>query len=185
MSKLKQITAEAWWAIIIASSASIIFGVLTIVWPGLTLEFFARLFAAFGIIIGFVGLLGSLAAIQRNPLWWLGMLFALGNVALAAYLFHEPKVTAVIFATIIAIYVVIQSLIDLVVASFMKEKEHKSMWVITGALGLAAAIVIIIYPTAASVAFAWVVGMYAFIHGIVGLSYAFQLRRVSKKLFLK
>ena len=186
MAKLSTITKEAWWTVVIVSASSIIFGLLAIVWPGLTLVFFARLFAAFGIIVGFVGLLGSLAAIQRNPLWWLGMLFALCNIVLAAYLFHEPKVTAVIFATLLAIYVVIQSLIDLVMASFAQKKDHKSMWAITGILGFIAAAIIAFYPVAVSVAFAWVLGMYAFIHGIVGLSYAFQIRRMmGKSLFKK
>lgn len=186
VSQLKKITKEAWWTMIIASAASVIFGVLAMVWPDLTLVFFVRLFAAFGIVIGFIGLLGALASMQRNPIWWLGMLFALCNIALAAFLFHEPTVTAVIFATLLVIYIVIQSLIDLVFASYSKQKDHKSMWAITGSLGLITAGFIAFYPVATSVAFAWVLGLYAFIHGIVGLSYAFQLRQImGKSLFKK
>ena len=56
------------------------------------------------------------------------------------------------------------------------------MWIITGLLGIVAAIALIVYPLPGTLAFVWVIGLYALVHGVVNIGYAFQIRKEVKVL---
>ena len=64
----------------------------------------------------------------------------------------------------------------------MEKQEGRWLWIITGVLGLIAAIAIMFYPVVASLAFTWVLGLYALIHGVTTVGFAVQIRKDIKKL---
>ena len=61
-------------------------------------------------------------------------------------------------------------------------KSQFRLRIATGVLGLISAGVIVFYPVAASLAFTWVLGLYALIHGVTTVGFAVQIRKDIKKL---
>jgi uncharacterized membrane protein HdeD (DUF308 family) len=53
---------------------------------------------------------------------------------------------------------------------------------LTGVLGIIAAVAIVFYPVQSSLAFTWVLGVYALIHGVTTVGFAVQIRKDIKKL---
>lgn len=176
------LTKELWWLILLSGISSTLFGFVTLFWPKLTLALLVYFYAIFVVVLGAVSLFEALSSIKRDPLWWLMTLFAVFNLAIGVFLLQNPLITATLLVIILAIFVFIQSFIDLVVASYTNKGEGRWLWVITGVFGVVMGLVILFYPLAASIAFVWALGLYTLVHGIVAIAYALQSRGDIKKL---
>ena len=91
-------------------------------------------------------------------------------------------VTATLFVWLLAISILARAIFDLVVASYADKDESRWLWIFTGIIGLIAAVAVVAYPIASSLAFTWVLGLYALIHGIATVAYVVQVRKDIKKL---
>ena len=181
-NKSKKLTKEIWWIILLTGIAGIVFGLIALFWPQLTLVTLVYLVAIFTIVGGAVALFEALISIKKDRLWWLALLFALVNIGIGVFLVRNPLVTAALFVILLATIILLRALFDLVVASYMEKQEGRWIWVLTGILGIIAAGVIVFYPVGASVAFVWVLGLYTLIHGVSTVAFAVQIRQDIKKL---
>jgi len=181
----KKVTKEVWWLIVFTGVMSILFGLVTLFWPKLTLATLIYLYAIFVVAAGAVGLFESISSIKKDPLWWLALLYSLFNLGIGVYLLRNPEVAAAIFVLLIVVLVFMQALFDLVVASYLGKGDNRWVWAVSGVLGLIAGVVILTYPLATSVAFVWVLGLYSLIHGVVSVSFAMQVRGEMKKILKK
>ena len=71
--------AGNWWWFLLRGVAAIIFGALSLVWPGITLVTLVLFYAAYALVDGvcalFAGIFGKVAIGQR---WWLVVIGLLG-----------------------------------------------------------------------------------------------------------
>jgi uncharacterized membrane protein HdeD (DUF308 family) len=174
--KSKKITKEVWWTLMLTGVVSAVFGLITLFWPKLTFVTFVYMYAIFAIIAGAIGLFEAVSNIKKDRLWWLALLFALLNLGIGVFLLRNPAVTAVLVVLFVAIFMFVQSIIDLVVASYIDKGQDRWLWIVSGILGLIAGVVVLVYPLAATVAFVWVLGLYALIHGVSAVAYALRVR---------
>lgn len=180
--KSRKLTKEIWWIILLTGIAGIVFGALALFWPQLTLVTLVYMVAIVAVTVGAVSLFEALASIKKDRLWWLALVFALINIGIGVFLVRNLLITAAIFVVILSVVILFRSIFDLVVASYMDKEEGRWLWIITGLLGVIAAVIIMVYPVASSLAFTWVLGLYALIHGITTVAFAAQSRRDIKKL---
>ncbi len=174
------ITKHVWWAVLITGIASVLFGMIALFWPVLTLATLVYLFALFIVVVGAIMLFEALSSIKREPLWWLALIVAAFNIGLGVYLLRNPLIAAAIFVMLLAISIILQSIMDFAIAANAGKGEGRWMWIISGIFGLIVAIVVAVYPLAASLAFVWVLGLYSLVHGIVAVAYAMQTRQLVK-----
>ncbi len=180
--KTKKLTKQIWWVILLTGVAGILFGALTLFLPGITLVTLIYMLAIFVVISGVIGLFEAISNIKKDRLWWLTLVFALVGISVGVYLARNPMTTASIFVISVSLLILVRSIFDLVVASYMDKKDVRWLWIITGILGIIAAGAIVLYPVAASLAFIWVLGLYALIHGVMTVGFAMQIRKDVKKL---
>ncbi len=180
--KSKKLTKEMWWLLVWSGVASAIFGLITLFWPKLTFATFVYMYAIFVVLAGAFGLFESLSRISKDRLWWLAMLVSVFNLVVGVFLLRNPEIAAMLLVLFVALYVFLQSIFDLVVASYVRKDQNQWIWIVSGILGLFAGVVILAYPLATTVAFVWVLGLYALVHGIIGIAYAVQLKGEFKKL---
>lgn len=184
-NRLKNLTKEIWWLVLLTGIAGILFGLITIIWPGLTLEIFLYVVAFFVILVGAISVVRAFANIKVDPLWWLTLLFGVLGIAIGIYLLCNPAVAFTIFVILLAVYVFAQSLLDLVIASYAGKNDSKWLWILTGVLGIIFGIVVLFFPESASVAFILVLGIYALIHGAIAIAFAISSHGTVKKLTKK
>ena len=180
--KTKKLTKQIWWVILLTGVAGILFGALTLFLPGITLVTLIYMLAIFVVISGAIGLFEAISNIKKDRLWWLTLVFALVGISVGVYLARNPMTTASIFVILVSLLILVRSIFDLVVASYMDKKDGRWLWIIPGILGIIAAGAIVLYPVAASLAFIWVLGLYALIHGVMTVGFAMQIRKDVKKL---
>src|SRR6476620_4341613 len=72
--------AENWWLLLLRGIASIVFGVLAFVWPGLTLVALIFLWGAYAIADGGVALWAGISGKggEIAPRWWLAIVGIVG-----------------------------------------------------------------------------------------------------------
>lgn len=180
--KKLSITKEVWWLVLVTGIVSTLFGLVALFWPKLTLATLVYMYAMFVVVIGAFSLFEALASIKKDPLWWLMTIFAVFNLIIGVFLLRNPLVAATIFIVLLAVFIFVQSIIDLVIASYAGKGDNRWLWVVTGVFGIVMGFVMLFYPLAASVAFVWVLGVYALVHGIVAIAFAVQTKSAVKKL---
>ena len=181
-NEAKKLTKEVWWFLILTGLVAVVFGFVTLLMPALTATTLVFLVALFTVIGGLVGLVNALSNISKDRLWWLSLLVSGVSLGIGIFLLRNPLITASLLVLVVAILIFAQSLYDLVIASYATKEEGRWMWIVTGLLGVIAAIALIVYPEKASLAFVWVIGLYALVHGVVNIGYAFQIRKELKIL---
>ena len=182
VTKSKNIAKSVWWFVILTGVLGILFGLFAVFWPGLTLATLVLAFGVFVVAIGAIWLILSFTSIKTNRVWWLSSLFAVFLIVAGIYLIMNPSTTVAIFAVLAAIAIFVQSLGDLVNASYSDSKGEKTIWIIAGLVGVVLGFVLIFYPTGVTLAFVWILGLYALIRGIFAIIYAVQARGVVKKI---
>ena len=178
----KKLTKEVWWYLVLTGLVSVTFGFVALLWPALTVVSLVFIVGLFTVIGGLVGLVDVLSNIGKDRLWWLSVLVSVASLGIGVFLLRNPLVTADLLRLLLVIIIFAQSLYDLVIASYATKEEGRWMWIVTGLLGIIAAIVLIVYPVTATLAFVWVIGLYALVHGVVNIGYAFQIRKDVKVL---
>ena len=181
-NKAKKLTKEIWWIILLTGISSVLFGIIALFWPALTLVTLVFIASILLIVVGAIELFAALAKINKDRLWWLTLLVAILNIGIGVFLLKNPMVTATLFVWLLAISILARAIFDLVVASYADKDESRWLWIFTGIIGLIAAVAVVAYPIASSLAFTWVLGLYALIHGIATVAYAVQVRKDIKKL---
>lgn len=181
-SKLRQVTKDLWWSILLTGILSIIFGILTIVWPQLTQDVLVVMFALLMFVIGVVAFVKSFASIDTDPLWWLSLLISIVLIGGGIYLFCNPGMAFAAFIIFLGVFVIIQGLTDLIVASYTKQQGGRWVWILTGVLSLIFGVLVFFYPVSSALAFVWVLGLYALIRGIMEVAFAAQIYGKVKKI---
>src|SRR3954453_522043 len=90
---LMRVISGPWWSWLLRGIAAIVFGVLAMVWPGITFLAFVAMFAAYALIDGVLHLTAAFRAHQGQPRWLLALQGILG-IAVAALTFVWPGIPA-------------------------------------------------------------------------------------------
>ena len=93
--------ARNWWLILLRGVCAIIFGVLTILWPGLTLFTLILLYGVFALFDGGLAIGAAIMGGTPAPRWWLALVGVLGIVAGAVTL-AWPGLTGLVLLFFIA-----------------------------------------------------------------------------------
>jgi len=179
-TKTKRMTKKIWWSLVLGGSASIVFGLFAMFWPDKTLSVLTWVFGIFVIAMGALWAYQGLTHMKTDRLWWLSALFGALAVSVGIYSIASPTIVITLFTVLLTIYIFAQSLLDLVIASY-SERSDKWIWVMIGALGIVLGLVIIFNPLSASMAFVWVLGLYALIHGMAAIASAMMAKDQFKK----
>ena len=169
--------AKNWWLILLRGIAALIFGVLTFVWPGVTLVTLVLLYGAFALADGILALIAAIMGGQPAPRWWLAIVGVLG-LAAGLITLVMPGITAIFLLYCIAFWAITMGVMQVVGAiRLRKEIDNEWMLIASGIVSVVFGLVMILSPGAGALGLLFVIGVYAVIHGIMLITLAFRLRR--------
>src|SRR5258708_9601253 len=93
--------AKNWWLLLLRGICAILFGVLTFVWPGITLLTLVLLYAAYALVDGVLALAEAVMGGAPAPRWWLALVRLLG-IAAGIITFAWPGLPALLLPLVIA-----------------------------------------------------------------------------------
>ena len=169
--------AKNWWLILLRGIAAVIFGVLTFVWPGVTLVTLVLLYGVFALADGVLALIAAIMGGQPAPRWWLALVGLLGIIA-GLITLALPGITAVILLYCIAFWAIAIGVMQIAGAiRLRKEIDNEWMLIASGVISVLFGLVMIMSPGAGALGLLFVIGVYAVIHGIMLITLAMRLRR--------
>jgi len=164
--------ARNWWVLLIRGLLAVLFGVMALVMPGLTLITLVLLYGVYALADGITALwVGG-----KSRSWWLALAGVFGViVGICTFLF--PGITAVALLFLIAAWAVVRGVFEIVTAiRLRKEISNEWMLIIGGVLSVLVGVVLFASPAAGALAMIWLIGAYALVFGLMMIVLAFRLR---------
>lgn len=182
-NELSPVAKQLWGLGIAFGVVSILFGVLALFWPGLTVALLILFFGVFVLVWGVIGLITSLSSMSTDKFWWLELIFSLLAVGLAVYLLRNPVEAATIFIFYIGITFLVRGVIDIVEGLFdgRRKGNQRVLSIVLGLVGIIAGIIVLSNPVTAGVAIVWIVGLYAVLYGSILIAFAFRAQAELEK----
>jgi uncharacterized membrane protein HdeD (DUF308 family) len=173
------VSRHHWWATLLRGIAALIFGILALAWPGITLVVLVALFGAYALIDGIVAVFLALQETRTHHYWWVMLLEGLVGIAIGIITFFWPAITALILLYLIAIWAFVTGVFELGTA-FSGRIPAAQEWAlaIAGILSIILGILLVIEPGAGLLTIVFLVAIYAIIWGILLIVRAFQYRRL-------
>jgi uncharacterized membrane protein HdeD (DUF308 family) len=168
--------AKNWWLILLRGICAIIFGVLTFVWPGVTLLTLVLLYGAFALVDGVLAIIAAITGGAPAPRWWLAIVGLLG-IAAGVVTFAWPLVTGLVLLLIIAFWAIAIGIMQIIGAiRLRKEIEGEWLLIAGGVLSVLFGLVMVARPATGALALILVIGVYAILYGIIMVTFALRLR---------
>jgi len=158
-----------------------LFGIVALVWPGLTAKFFIALFGVFILVWGLIGLMHSFLSRGRSDSWWVELIFSIIALGFGAFLLGNPGVTAAIIILIVGLTLIVRGVMDIVTGLSAKDpavRSNRLFYIVLGLLGIIVGAIVTSYPAASGITFVWIVGLYLLVYGVLSIALAFRLRRL-------
>jgi uncharacterized membrane protein HdeD (DUF308 family) len=170
-----------WWAVALRGVAALLFGVLALFWPDITLLALLALFGAFALVDGIfaigTAIFDDRAAGRRG---WLAVQGVAG-VAIGIATFVWPGVTTLVLLWLIAVWAVVTGVVEIITAIRLR-REISGEWLLalSGALSVVFGLVLVIWPTTGALAVVYLIGIYAVMAGVVLIWLGLRLRRIHR-----
>lgn len=180
---LSSIAKQLWGLGIGFGVVSILFGIVALFWPGLTVGLLIILFSIFILIWGIIGIIVSIASASTDKFWWLELILSILAIGLAVYLLRNPVEAAIIWIFTVGLTFLVRGVVDILEGLFDGNRtgSDRVLPFIHGALGIVAGIITLLYPASAGLAVVWIIGLYALLYGAFLIAFSFRAKAELEK----
>jgi uncharacterized membrane protein HdeD (DUF308 family) len=168
---------RSWWVPALRGVFGILFGVLALMWPGLTLLTLVALFAAYALLGGIASVIGAIGYRRVDDDWWLPLLLGLVSIGAAIVAVVNPVLTTLVLIMVIAANALVTGVLDIVAAVRLR-RELRGEWLLalSGIASVVFGALVFMYPLAGAIALVWMVSVYAIVTGLLLLALAVRVR---------
>lgn len=174
--------ARNWWTLALRGTLAILFGLVALFWPGITLTALVLLFAAFLVVGGFLLAIAALKDRLDDTNAWLMLVEGAIGIIVGILAFIWPGITFILFLYLIAAWAIITGIFE-IIAAFQLRRAIENEWllIIAGIASFLFGVLLAIWPLAGAVAIAWIIGIYALVFGVLLLALSFRVRNWSNQ----
>jgi uncharacterized membrane protein HdeD (DUF308 family) len=175
-ANLSSLLAQNWWAFAIRGVIGIIFGLIAIFQPGVTMLSLVLAFSAYAFVDGVFAIIASVRAARQHEKWGLLVLEGIVSIIAAIIAFLWPGITVLSFVLLVGTWAVLSGGLMLS-AALRLDSDHGRWWLALG--GLASVIygaLLIFAPFAGALVLTWWLGAYAIVFGFALIAVAIKLR---------
>ncbi len=181
LAGIESVLVRTWWLVALRGALNVLFGVLALLWPGITFVVLVLLFGAYAFVNGIIALgsvlFGRTWAGRRWPLVLEGVV----GIGVGLVTLFFPGITAAALLALVAIWALASGVFEIVEAiRLRREIEGEWMLGLAGALSVVFGVLVLLFPTAGAVTLAWLIGGYAVVFGVVLVALGFRLRKAAR-----
>ncbi|MGH8067603.1 MAG: HdeD family acid-resistance protein [Candidatus Entotheonellia bacterium] len=170
---------QRWWILLLRGISATLFGVLAIVWPGITLLTLVIIYGVVALIDGIVGIALGIRGGVNGRTWWEMILLGLLGVIAGAVTFLWPGLTAVVLLVVIALWAIIRGILEIIGAiTLRKIIQGEWLLILSGVLSIGFGVLLLLQPAAGALAVMWLIGIYLIAFGITTIALSLRLRRL-------
>jgi uncharacterized membrane protein HdeD (DUF308 family) len=168
--------ARNWWAVALRGVFAILFGIVALLMPGVTLAALVLLFAAYMLVDGIFTIVAAVRAARRHERWGWLVLEGIADLAAGAIALLWPLITVVAFIYLLAAWAIVSGAL-MTAAAFRLHILHGRGWMLFGGVvSLIWGVLLIVWPLTGALVLTWWLAAYALFFGGALLVLAFRLR---------
>jgi uncharacterized membrane protein HdeD (DUF308 family) len=166
-----------WGWIVVRGIAAVIFGVLALVLPGITLAALVLLWGAYALADGIIALIAAFRIRDRGKPFWALLVVGILGIAAGILTFIWPGMTAIVLLAFIAAWSLVMGIFQIIAAVRLRKSIEKE-WLLglSGLLSIIFGVLMLINPGAGALAVIWVIGAYAILFGVLLVALGVKLR---------
>jgi uncharacterized membrane protein HdeD (DUF308 family) len=173
----RMLLSRNWWAVGLRGLAALIFGVLAIVLPGVTLVTLVLLLSAYFIADGVLAIIAAVRAARQHGRWWPFIVEGLADIVAGAAIFLWPGLSILALMYLLAIWAIFTGVVMVIGGTGIGTGAPRWLLLLAGALSVVLGVMMIAQPALGVLALAWWVGAYGIFFGALLLALAGWLRR--------
>jgi uncharacterized membrane protein HdeD (DUF308 family) len=178
----RNVLALNWWALLIRGFLALAFGLITWMWPGLTVLVLVLLFGVYAFTDGIFAIVAAVRAARRHEeRWWAVAIEGVLGILVGIIAVLRPGAAALGLLFVIAAWALVTGVLEIVAAVRLR-KQIRGEWLLalSGVLSLVFGVLLLWRPGPGMVAVAWIIGAYAIAFGAVMLALAIRLKRTRR-----
>jgi uncharacterized membrane protein HdeD (DUF308 family) len=173
-----EVLTRKWWVIALRGILAIVFGVVALAYPGITLVALALLFGAYVFVDGIFAIGAGIGRGGREAVWYvlegiLGIAFGI-----ATYLY--PGITAQALVFLVGLWAILTGIFE-VIAGFELPLSRDWLLALAGVVSIIFGVLVFANPVGGALAVVWLIGIYALVFGVTLLVFSIRLRGLAKK----
>lgn len=169
-----------WWTLAARGALAILFGIVALVWPGITLQVLVVVLGVFLIVDGIFAAVFAINAPSgaRTPF----VIEAITGIGLGLIALVWPDATLLILTLLVGAWALVRGLFTVFGASQLPADRPGKGWVIAGGVLTALfGVLVLLWPISGAFAMAIVAGCYAIAIGILLIVAAWGVRRLEEQ----
>ncbi len=177
-----EILSRYWWMTVLRGLFWILFGVVILARPGISL---LSLTLALGIVIfadGILNVMNAFAGRKVHEDWWVLLLVGLTGIGIGALTFYSPQATALALVFYVAIWAIATGLLQITAAIRLRRQlAGEVWWILAGIASVIFGVLLIVQPAAGALTLLWLFAVYAIAFGVLLVLLAFRVRSGIKR----
>jgi uncharacterized membrane protein HdeD (DUF308 family) len=174
---LDDLLVRNWGLVALRGLAALLFGLLTLFYPALTLAALILLFGAYAIVDGVFTTVAVLANRRGQPHWVAFLINGVLSVVVGILTFVYPGVTALVLLYFIAAWALVGGITQIAAAIRLRKViTGEWMLVLAGVLSVLFGVVLFLFPRAGALAVTLWIGAFATAFGVLLIVLGFRLR---------
>jgi len=167
-----------WLSFVSRGFIAVLFGLVALLLPGVTLDILVLLVGAFFFMDGILSIISFFRTDRKVQHWWLSLFEGLAGVLIGIMTFLWPGITLVAVIFIIAFWALITGILELWAAIRLRRVISGEWFLgLSGLISVLFGIVLLARPGLGAVALAWLLGIYAIFFGILLLFLGVKLKK--------
>jgi uncharacterized membrane protein HdeD (DUF308 family) len=173
---MNAVLAENWWAVALRGVLGILFGLIALFMPGVTMLSLVLVFAAYSLVDGVLGIIAAVRGALHRERWIYLLLNGILSIAVAVVAFLWPAITVLAFVLLVAAWALVTGVMMLV-SAFRLKATHGRWWLLAGGvISIIYGVLLVIAPLIGAIVLTWWIGAHALVLGVMLLVLAFRLR---------
>jgi uncharacterized membrane protein HdeD (DUF308 family) len=158
---------------------AVLFGIIALVWPKMTLSALVFVFGVFAVISGITAVVAALRNTEFPGWGWLlaeGILGVLVGVVALVW----PGITALAFLYLLAAWAILTGVFEVIAPlAYPMSGGRAVLTALAGVISIIFGILIAAQPSSGLLAVVWLIGVYAIVFGILYIGMYFQTRSLA------
>ncbi len=167
-----------WWVVALRGLLGIAFGLLALVYPGVTLVSLVLVFGAYAFVDGVFAIGSAFGHGGREAVWY--VLDGILGIAAGIVTFLYPNITAQALVYLVGLWAILTGIFE-VVAGFELPLARDWLLALAGAASIIFGVLVFFNPGSGALAIVWLIGAYALVFGATLLAFGIRLRGLGAK----
>ena len=173
---MSALLARNWWAIALRGVFAILFGIIALFLPLVTITALVLLFGAYMLVDGVLTIVAAVRAARQHERWGWLVVEGIADFVAAGIAFFWPLATVIAFVILMAAWAIVSGAI-MTAAAFRLNVPHGRGWMLFGGIvSMIWGVLLLLWPLIGAVVLTWWMAAYALFFGGALLVLAFRLR---------